>query len=158
MNAAPPQPPPANPPALLAFNGDWPTYEQQLYAVFLGDLVNGGVHFQGQPISCRRNPEANGRWALFWHLVQEGEVEDERTPDIRRCERLRWIRWVIENPTHPQIDQWMNTRAREKNCLLWYDESYLVILAKRSGYWLLKSAYCTEWEGRRRALRRERDA
>ena len=33
-----------------------------------------------------------------------------------------------------------------------------MILGKRSGYWLLKSAYCTEQSGRIAKLRRERDA
>jgi len=33
-----------------------------------------------------------------------------------------------------------------------------VILGQRSGYWLLRSAYCTEKSGRIAQLRKERDA
>ena len=70
-----------------------------------------------------------------------------------------WVRWVIENaPTHVEIDEWQNTRGTEVNTLLWYREEYLVVLAQRAGYWLLRTAYCTEKSGRIAQLRRERDA
>ena len=103
-------------------------------------------------------PETAGRWALFWHLVQEGRVEDERTPVLRRCERLRWVRWVIEKASvHPEIEEWQNTRGGETNTLLWYREEYLVVLAQRRDYWLLRTAYCTDQPHRVRLLRQERD-
>ena len=49
-------------------------------------------------------------------------------------------------------------RGTEVNTLLCYREEYLVILAQRQGYCLLKTAYCTEKSGRIRQLRKERDA
>lgn len=65
----------------------------------------------------------------------------------------------IENaPTHAEIDEWQNRRGTEINTLLWYREEYLVVLAQRQNYWLLKTAYCTEQRGRIEKLRRERDA
>jgi len=86
-------------------------------------------------------------------------VEDDRTPDLRRCERIRWVRWMIENGVaHPEIHEWQNTRGTEVNTLLWYREEYLVVLAQRRDYWLLKTAYSTDQSGRIRQLRRERDA
>ncbi len=80
-------------------------------------------------------------------------------PDLRRCERIRWVRWVIENATsHAEIDIWQNTRVTEINTLLWLREEYLVVLGQRQGYWLLRTAYCTEKSGRIAQLRKERDA
>jgi hypothetical protein len=91
--------------------------------------------------------------------VQEGRVEDDRLPDLRRCERIRWVRWVIENAgAHAEIDIWQNTRGTEVNTLLWFREEYLVVLGQRQGYWLLRTAYCTEKSGRIAQLRKERDA
>ena len=84
------------PPRLLLFDvfgGNWRAYETELHRIFMDEIVRGGLQFRGQRVSCRRNPETVGRWSSFWHLVQEGRVEDERTPDLRRCERLRWVRW-----------------------------------------------------------------
>jgi hypothetical protein len=150
------------PPDLVPFNafgGDWTAYETELYRLFTSEIARGQIQFRGVSVNCRRLPETAGRWASFWHLVQEGRVEDDRTPDLRRCERIRWVRWVIENaPTHSEIDEWQNIRGTETNTLLWYREEYLVVLAQRGDYWLLKTAYCTSKSGRIRQLRRERDA
>jgi hypothetical protein len=67
-------------------------------------------------VNCRRPPETAGRWASFWHLLQEGPVEHDRTPTLRRCER---IRWVVENgATHVEIDEWQNSRGTEVNAAL----------------------------------------
>jgi len=142
-----------------AFGGDWRAYEEALYDIFLREIAGGGPRFQGLRVNCRRIPEAGGRWASFWHLVQEGRIEDDRMPDLRRCERIRWVRWVIERAdSHPDIGRWQNTRGTEINSLLWYREEYLVVLAQRRDYWLLRTAYCTVQTGRVAQLRRERDA
>ena len=150
------------PPGLVPFSGfggDWKAYEAALDRIFREEIAGGGLRFRGLPVQCRRLPESGGRWAAFWHLVQEGRAEEGRTPDLRRCERIRWIGWAIENAaTHPAIDEWRNTRRGEANTLLWYDEDYLVVLTRRRGYWLLKTAYCTERRGRIEQLRRERGA
>jgi hypothetical protein len=145
--------------SLGAFGGDWTAYESELNRIFINEIARGGIEFRGVRVNCHRMPETAGRWASFWHLVQEGRVENDRTPDLRRCERIRWVRWVIENAaSHAEIDEWQNTRGAEINTLLWYREEYLVVLAQRNGYWLLRTAYCTDKTGRIAQLRRERDA
>lgn len=145
-------------PPLLNFTGDWDDYVEQLYTIFLDEIAKGGLTFRGDPVSCRRMPETDKRWAAFWHLVQEGRIEDDRLPDLRRCERLRWIKYVIENwNTDSSIQWWENNRDGNVSVLLWLNEEYLVILAKRNGYWLLKSAYETSKPHRLASLRAERD-
>ena len=150
------------PPELLpldAFGGSWSDYEDALYRIFSREIARGCLRFRGTAVRCRRIPETRGRWAAFWHLIQQGSVEDDRIPDLRRCERIRWVRWMIENDGgHPDIDAWENLRGTEVNALLWYREEYLVVMARRKDYWLLKTAYCTDRSGRIRQLRRERDA
>ena len=85
-------------------------------------------------------------------------LEEYRVPDLKRCERVRWIPWVIEyGVALSEIDVWQNVRGQQINTLLWYVEEYLVVLGKRSGYWLLKTAYCTENQRRIYKLRIERD-
>jgi hypothetical protein len=116
------------PPDLLlfeAFGGDWKAYEVELYRVFLEEI----------------HPRGAGSLGFVLASVQEGRVEDDRMPDLRRCERIRWVRWIIENgATHAEIDEWQNRRGTETNALLWYRQEYLVVLAQRRDYWLLKTA------------------
>lgn len=149
-------------PALLqfaAFDGDWIAYETELNRIFVAEIARGNLTFRGNKVNCRRLPETAGRWASFWHLVQEGKVEDDRTPDLRRCERIRWVSWAIKNAdSDKDIDVWENTRGTETNVLLWVREEYLVVLGARQDYWLLRTAYCTEKSGRIAQLKRERDA
>lgn len=149
------------PPELLLFDtyrGNWRAYETELHRFFVDDIVRGGLEFRGMRVNCRRRPETAGRWSSFWHLVQEGRSEEEREPDLRRCERLRWVRWIIQNASfHPEIEEWQNMRKGGRNTLLWYREEYLVVLARRRDYWLLRTAYCTDQANRVRQLRQERD-
>jgi hypothetical protein len=149
-------------PALLRLEdscGDWNSYEDEIYSVFQADVIQHDLRFRGLRVSARRLPEHARKWASFWHLISEGHVEDDRLPDLRRCERIRWVRWVIENAdTLDDIDVWQNQRGRDTNWLLWFREEYLVILGARSDYFLLRTAFCTDREHRRQKLRKERDA
>lgn len=113
--------------------------------------------FRGQSVAVRRIPETKGKGFGFWHCISTGEDEDDRTPDLERCKRIAWIRALIENADHPDIDCWSNTRGREKCWLLWFREEYLVVLAERNGYYLLKTGYCTVRARYIEKLRRERD-
>ena len=140
------------------YGNDWEAYDRVLNHVFQSEIVHGDLNFQDLPVKCRRYPESKGRWASYWHLVQSGKQEEDRVPDLKRCERLRWIPWVIEYAIEiSEIDVWQNVRGQQINTLLWYVEEYLVVLGKRSGYWLLKTAYCTENQRRIYKLRIERD-
>lgn len=150
------------PPSLILLNdhgGDWDKYEAALYGIFEQNIIRHDLRFRGTPVNARRVPEHERKWACFWHMISEGRVEDARTPDMRRCERLSQVRWIIENAdTVPAIDIWEQTREREKNWVLWYEEYYLVVLAQRSGYYLLKTAFCTDRDHRVHKFRKERDA
>lgn len=151
-----------NPPDLLCLNGDWGEYVNELYRVFEDDLLNGHLQFLGLNVRCGESstsPKLQGRHSLFWHIIQEGRIEDEREPNLRRCERLPWIRWIIENARNcDNIEVWQNMRDGKTNTLLWYREEYLVVLSARRNYWLLKTAYHTLHDHRSKKLRIERDS
>ncbi|NOX41725.1 MAG: hypothetical protein GXP05_14830, partial [Alphaproteobacteria bacterium] len=150
------------PPPLMPINahgGEWARYEAALYDVFVRDIIRHDLRFRGIQVNARRIPEHERKWACFWHMISEGSVEDDRIPDMRRCERLSQVRWIIENADAVEvIDIWEQTREREKNWVLWYEEFYLVVLAHRSGYYLLKTAFCTDRDHQVRKFRKERDA
>jgi hypothetical protein len=144
-------------PALVLFgdyDGQWEAYLDTVYAFFKADFVDRKPSFQGRRLGLKRHPVARGKEATFWHMIQEGSIEEERTPDFRRCERIRWPRPIIENDAAVKV--WRNKRGREERVCLWYEqESYLVILADRGEYILPWTAYPVEQPHRQRKLQRE---
>lgn len=139
-------------PELILFDGDWPRYVERLYAVYLNTVVNGNLRFEGLKISCQFRPASQGKHFGFWHVISEGEIEDDRLSNFRRCERIGWIAYLIANAgTDSEISWWKNKRKSNKHVVIWHeDENFVVILAERNGYYLLKSAYCAE--SHRRAM------
>ena len=145
-------------PDLLPFHGDWDRYAEELYRIYFDEIVNGRLTFQGLPIKCQFRPETKGKGFAFWHVISDGPTEDERLPDLSRCERIRWISWIIKGAGHdPRISWWENKRWRSINVVLWLEKNdFAVILAKRSKYYLLKTAYCVK-PHRKKIFRKEKE-
>ena len=142
------------------YGGDWHTYVEAIYALFRAEYVEEAVQFQGLRVTVKRHPEISGKCATFWHLVSEGEIEAERLPDLRRCERILWTRSIIENSSGTYVKVWENTRrGGERRICLWLEDTeYLVVLACRNGYYLLWTAYCVTQTRQKKRLEREYEA
>lgn len=143
---------------LEAYNGNWTAYVDAVYKYYLLDLVNSGLTFQGLPVRCQFRPPTQGKHYGFWHVISTGNREEERTPDLSRCERIRWIAWVIRHADiSPHVTWWENRRWGSIHVVLFFEEqNYIVVLAKRTGYFLLKTAYCAE-PHRIKSLEKERE-
>ena len=130
--------------SLGALGGDYQAYEDALYDFYLRDIVRGGLVYRGGAVRVRRTPEFKGKGAGFWHLTTEGPVEAQRLLDLRRCERLPWIPWVITaaGRSDSRVRVWSNKRQGSTNHVLWlWEEDYAVILSERSHGYLVVSAY-----------------
>ncbi len=145
-------------PDLLPFTGDWLSYEDDLYRTYLTRIVNANLSFNGLPIKCQYRPPSKNKHFGFWHVISEGDIEDDRLPDLRRCERIGWIAYLIADVgTDTEISWWENKRGSNTHVVIWHErENFAVILARRSNFYLLKSAYCVE-SHRRKAFIRERE-
>lgn len=150
-------------PELITLNnyeGDWFPYLEAIYQYYMDEVVNGKLLYNNLPISCQFRPTHEGKGFAFWHAISEGEKEDDRKADLRRCERIRWIAWMIRNITDNTsngITWWKNKRGPNTHTVLFLEEeSYVVILAKRKDYHLFRTAYCAN-SRRKRQLIRERD-
>ena len=125
----------------------WNAYIEAVYEIYLKTVAFGGLAFRGERVNCQFRPETNGKHFAFWHMMQEGSggrAEDDRTPDLERCRRVAWISWVIRNAeTEAGVLVFTQTfRWGETSWVLWLREhSYAVILWKRNGYYLLKTAF-----------------
>ena len=136
--------------------GDWERYEDALYAVFRRDFLLSRPTFRGNALGLKRHPLFKNREATFWHFISEGKVEDDRTPDLRRCERIAWPRAVIEAVDSGRVSCWEQTRKGERRFILAIEDfGYIVILAERRGYLLPWTAFCVEHEHRRRKFRKD---
>lgn len=138
------------------YDGDWGRYVEALYAYFKKDFVDSKPSFRGTRLGLKRYPVIQKKEATFWHLISEGKYEADRLPDLRRCERIRWPRPIIDHNADTEIKVWENVRGTEKRICLWFEEQeYLVVLAKRQRYILLWTAYPVTEDHRKRKLRRE---
>jgi hypothetical protein len=143
---------------IAQYGGDWEAYEEAVYRIYCGDWVYGqSARFRGAEIRCRQHPSEGGREYSFLKLTSgEDEREGERLPDLRRCERIGWIRPVVERGDTADTRTWANTRGTERNVLIALpDFSYVVVLSHRTGYFLLKTAYYAEYQRRRDTFHRE---
>lgn len=128
-------------------DGSWDDYLECVYRYFVADFVDSKPSYQGKRLGLKRHPISEGKEATFWHMTSEGTVEADRTPDIRRMERIRWPKPVIENAEEREgskvVKVWRNVRRKnESRILLWVEsEQYLVILADRGEYILPWTAY-----------------
>lgn len=146
-------------PPLESFSGNWQEYVDRIYRIYQKLILYSGLRFRGEPVKPRYTPKTNGKEYGFWHVVQEGPVEEERTPDLRRCEHIRWISWIIENVNNfKEITWWEeNPKSSITDVVLWLEaKQYVVILSKRRNYWLLKTAYPVDKPHKRRSLERNR--
>jgi hypothetical protein len=141
---------------LSDYEGKWQIYLNAIYDAFCRDFVRSKPDYPGKRFALKRHPMAFEKEATFWHLIQEGDVEQDRTPDLRRCERIRWPRPMIDAIQTDKVRVWKNTRGRnERIVLATGDFSYVVILDDRDDYVLLWTAYCVETDHRRMKLERE---
>ena len=148
-------------PNLYEFHGDWRIYVDEIYEVFCNSVAHANLSFRGLKISCQYRPEYQGKHFGFWHMISENldknQSEDDRVPDMRRCERITWVAYLIQHAeASNEITWWENTRGRDTHVVIWHEqENFVVILAKRQDYYLLKTCYCAE-EHRRRTFIKER--
>jgi hypothetical protein len=139
--------------------------EKHLYdEIYIKLLTRKRYLWLGKPVVMRRNPpDKYGRPRTFSHLISEGPVgEDDRTPDIRRCERLHWIDFILDHVNdRVSIRCWKNIRKAKngvevERTILWlWEYDYVVVLEERAEFVLLKTAYFVEQEHRKENLEKE---
>jgi len=142
---------------------EWNTYEAVLYGWFKKDFLDSLPQWPQKRVGLKRQPlSADGKVATFEHFISEGEHESTRTPDFRRCERIRWPRPTIESfqnrkpAATDKIVWWRNQRRNEWRYILALpDFSYLVVVADRGDYVLPWTQYAVDREHQREKYRKE---
>lgn len=79
----------------------------------------------------------------------------ERNPDLRRCERIRWVRAFIENYNcDPKLCEdcegvkvWCETyKGKKRIHFLLVEEKYMVVIEKRPKYYQLITAFYFDYD------------
>ena len=130
-----------------------------LYQFFCRDFVTNRTHLNGTIyINPRSWLKEDGKERDFWHLtsrdekyhVREGNryvVKKERVPDLRRSERIEWVKRIITQHNHQEIKFFYHRETNKKKDIrlyLWaYDSDFVVILQKlgKSKSFLVTSFY-----------------
>ena len=142
------------------YGKDWNRYLEAIYECFCEDFVRSKPTFDRKRFALKQYPKLRGKEATFWHVITEGKEESKRSPDPSRCERIRWLRPMIEAVVDCDVKCWRNKRRanEERIVIALEDFSFVVVLADRGDYVLLWTAYCVERENRRNKLRKEYEA
>ena len=134
----------------------WEAYVRALYRIFTTDFIESGPDFDGQTVNLVKVPLDQGKHVTFWHIISEGKTEDDRLPAFGRCERIRWPRPIIEHSQEEIVKVWENKRRGQTRVCIWLEaQSYLVVLIRRSTFFLLLTAYPTDEKHTQRKLRKE---
>jgi hypothetical protein len=115
-----------------------------LYEYFKQDFVYTKPVYKGTKLWLKRLPLRDEREATFYHITTTGKDENNRTLDIPRAERIRWIKPIIEIEDK-KILVWENERKKEENILLYLkEENFLIVLRKRKHGILFWTSYYTD--------------
>ena len=138
------------------YGGNWEDYLDALFEFFKNDFIYTRPTYNGKPLRLKRYPMTDGKEATFWHIISSGNIEADRTTDLRRCERIRWPRPIIERSADPLIKVWKNRRNSKIRVCLWLEScEYLAILDARADYHIFWTAYPVTENHRKRKLQNE---
>ena len=135
--------------SIADFGGDFSPFIDAVYQIYLDEVVNVGLMFEGKPVRFRFQPLSDGKGSGFWHAVSEGSpsgLEEDRTVDMRRCERISWVAHLIRNVRADgggDVRWWKTKRRGATRVVIWMPaESFALVLEERNDFCLFVTCYC----------------
>ena len=139
--------------------GNFQAFLETAYDIFKKDFVDQKLKFRGTRLGLKKIPYFKEKEATFWHLTSEGKDEKNRTPDLRRLERIAWPKPLIVDSEHPYLKVWRNQRSGKDRILIFHEqECFLMVLADRGEYILPWTAYLVDKQHNKRKLLQEYEA
>lgn len=138
------------------YGGNFANFENAVYSIFSRDFIHSKPAYNGRSISLKIYPLQNNKECTYYHITHEGKDEENRTPDLRRMERIGFPRPIIENSNHSDLKVWKNTRGKRTRILILHEtEQFLVVLEERENYILFWTSYCVSYSSNMRKLIKE---
>jgi len=149
-------------PDLIELNehgGHWGSYIEVVYAIFELDFIKSKPYFNGKPLKLKYYPIVDGKAYTFYHMTHKGNDEQNREPDLRRCERIGWAKPVIEKNKTWELKIWPQIRNGKNRLCIWLEMAnepdYFVILDVRNDYILPWTTFVAEYGHEKRKKMKE---
>ncbi|MDR3476608.1 MAG: hypothetical protein P4M14_01075 [Gammaproteobacteria bacterium] len=127
-----------------------------LHEIFHRDFISSPVCYEGHKVRQYSYELEDGKEKSFWHLTtREDGQGGVRLPDLRRSERLPWLKNIIENASHSDILTWESTEGDGViKIYVWLkDHDYVAIMKKpRQGALILLTAHWLEYPNAKKKL------
>lgn len=144
------------------FDGNYDNYVNAVYQIFYQDYVIDKVKYKGEVLRLKWHPEYQGRAYTFYHITHKGRDENNRIPDLRRCERIGWGKPLVENCEELNLKVWPQTRKGKNRICIWLDldgePDYIIILDIRKNYKLLWTTFVLNYPHEKRKKLKEYNA
>ena len=125
------------------------TYDM-LYTIFCRDIRDHNLRYIGNDVWIFHDME-DGKEKIFWHLTTrdskrekiprrkrkfypkaQTHTEKERLPDLRRCERLPWIKPLLAHPAEPEVLAWDHEEGDGTiKTYVWIKDNDFVVIMKK---------------------------
>ena len=132
------------------YGGNYTRYIDAVYDAFKHDFIYHQPAFGSHKLRLKYHPEFQSRAYTFYHMTHHGENENERTPDLRRCERIPWARPTIEKVVEFDLKFWEQKRNAKSRVCIWLEtdngDNYFVILDVRKKYVLIWTAFLADYQ------------
>lgn len=133
------------------------TYDA-LYRLFRRDFVESQPVYQGHTVWFFPEIE-DGKEQIFWHLTSRNDKETgERLPDLRRSERLPWVRSMLDQAQRPEVLAWDHEEGDGTiKTYVWLENYDFVVIMKKypDGRRRLITAFWVEYSNAKRKLRKK---
>jgi hypothetical protein len=107
-----------------SYNGNFPEFWRNVSEVYKRDFIDSYPRFRGKTVFVDRRIKEEEPEGL-WHVCSEtNQKTKERETDIRRCERVPWLRAIIEKAD--SIDEILVWEQKRKRKLRWALTTVLV--------------------------------
>jgi hypothetical protein len=131
---------------------------EALYHIFKKDFIDSQPMYLG--FSVWFFPEKDdGKEVIFWHLTSRNDKKTgERLPDLRRSERLPWVRSIIDQTDRPEILAWdyIEGDGIIKTYIWLQDFDFVVIMKKYpNGRRRLITSFWLEYTHKKEKLRKK---
>ncbi len=141
---------------LAGHSGDVQVYFDNLYTIFKRDFLDSHPILFNKKVVLGDSKKSDGKEDVFWHITTKmDKKQGTRNTDLRRCEKMEWIRFAIENLD--KIDgalHWSQPGDSRSGSYIIYLEkdNFVVILKELKSVFLLITAHHIDYKDKKAKL------